>query len=79
MIAQQTGVDQPTAEKRIDDAVAKAKAAADQAKQKALEAADTARKAAALFALWAVVSLLVGAFSAGYFATVGGRARDRLA
>lgn len=78
VISQQTGVDQPTAEKRVNDMVANAKATAEKAKQTALEAADAARKGAALFALWAFVSLLVGAFSAAFFATVGGRARDNV-
>jgi len=78
IVAQQTGVDQATAEKRINDLTEKAKATAAQAKQKAQEAADAARKAAAAAALWIFVSLLVGALSAAYLATVGGRARDRM-
>lgn len=76
VISAQTGVDQPTAEKRIDDTVNRARQAADQAKQKALEAADAARKAAAGFALWAFISMLIGAFSSTYAATRGGRTRD---
>ncbi|WP_454690321.1 hypothetical protein [Achromobacter aloeverae] len=76
VISAQTGVDQPTAEKRIDDAINGAKQAANQAKQKALEAADAARKAAAGFALWAFISMLIGAFSSTYAATRGGRTRD---
>jgi hypothetical protein len=78
VVAQQTGVDQPTAEKRVNDMVTSAQTAATQAKEKAQQAADAARKAAAAFALWAFVSLLVGAFSASLMATVGGRARDRI-
>jgi hypothetical protein len=78
VVAQQTGVDQPTAEKRVNDMVKNAQDAAAQAKEKAQQAADTARKAAAAFAIWAFVSLLVGAFSASLMATVGGRARDRI-
>jgi hypothetical protein len=76
VISNQTGVDQATAEKRIDDTINKAKQAADQAKQKALEAADAARKAAAGFALWAFISMLIGAFSSTFAATRGGRTRD---
>ncbi len=53
-----------------------AKAAKDEAAQKAKEAADAARKAGVGVALWAFISLLVGAFSASYMATVGGRQRD---
>lgn len=77
-VAQQTGVDDATAQKRVDDMVNQAKATAAKAKEAALQAADAARKAAAAFALWAFVSLLVGAFSASLFATIGGRARDRV-
>ncbi|ALM82890.1 hypothetical protein [Bordetella sp. N] len=76
VISNQTGVDQATAEKRIDDTINRAKQTADQAKQKALEAADAARKAAAGFALWAFISMLIGAFSSTYAATRGGRTRD---
>ncbi len=76
VISVQTGVDQPTAEKRIDDAINRARQAVDQAKQKAREAADAARKAAAGFALWAFISMLIGAFSSTLAATRGGRRRD---
>ena len=48
----------------------------DQAAAKAKQAADDARKASALLALWLVVSLLVGAFVASFAATLGGRLRD---
>jgi len=41
-------------------------------------AADAARKTGVYVALWAFVSLLIGAFSASYMATVGGRIRDDL-
>lgn len=78
VIAAQTGVDQPTAEKRIDDGIAQTKKTAEEAKINALEAADTARKAAAGFALWALLSLLVGALSACIAAVMGGRTRDRI-
>ena len=77
VVAQQTGVDQAVAEKRVNDLVDNTKANVEKAKQTALEAADAARKGVALFALWALVSLLAGAFSASYAATIGGRARDR--
>jgi hypothetical protein len=76
VISTQAGVDQATAEKRIDDTINRAKQAADEAKQKAREAADQARKAAVGFALWAFISMLIGAFSASYAATRGGRTRD---
>jgi len=77
VIAAQTGVDQATAEQRIDAGIAQAKQTVEEAKTKALEAADQARKAAATFALWALISLLIGALSACLAATWGGRSRDR--
>lgn len=48
----------------------------DTLETQAREAADEARKAAAIFALWAFASLLIGAFVASFAATYGGRARD---
>lgn len=71
-IAAKTGVSQAEAEKRVSDAVAQAKAA----EVKARQAADAARKAAAHLALWTFVALLIGAFTASYSATIGGRLRD---
>jgi len=50
--------------------------AKQQVADKAKEAADAARKTGVGVALWAFISLLVGAFSASYMATVGGRQRD---
>ena len=76
VISTQAGVDQATAEKRIDDTINRARQAADEAKQKAREAADQARKAAAGFALWAFISMLIGAFASTFAATRGGRTRD---
>jgi hypothetical protein len=77
LVAQRTGVDQATAQQRITQVTDQAKQAAQQAEQKAREAADQARKAAALLSLWVFASLLIGAFICSWFATVGGRARDR--
>ncbi|MDX3907005.1 MAG: hypothetical protein QHC78_15065 [Pigmentiphaga sp.] len=76
VVSAQTGVDQPTAEKRVDEIINRARQAAEQARQTAREAADTARKAAAGFALWAFASMLIGAFVASWMAMVGGRGRD---
>jgi hypothetical protein len=76
LVAQRTGMSQQDAEKRVDDVVAKAKAAADEAATKAKEAADAARKAGAGLAMWTVFSMLLGAFVASYAATIGGRHRD---
>ena len=56
----------------------RAKGAKDKAVDAAKSAADAARKTGVYVALWAFISLLVGAFSASYMATVGGRERDDL-
>ncbi len=79
VIAAQTGIDPPTAERRVEDVVNRAREAAQQAEQRAREAADAARKAAAAFALWAFASMLIGAFVASWMATIGGRSRDAIA
>lgn len=72
LIASQTGLSQPDAEKRVDDVIAQAKAAAEKVKQ----VADEARKAAATLALFSFLSLLIGAFIASVAAAFGGRERD---
>ena len=76
VVAQRTGISQADAEKRVSDTFAKAKASTDEAVTKAKEAADTARKTAAYGSLWLFIALVVGALVAAYCATVGGRARD---
>ena len=76
LIATRAGITQPEAEKRIDDTLARAKAAAAKAEADAKQAADAARKGAAYTALWTFVALLTGAFSASLAATWGGRRRD---
>ncbi len=78
VIVARTGISQADAEKRIDDTIGQAKAAIAKAEQAARDAADQARKAASYLALWLFVSMLVGAFSASYAATIGGKARDGL-
>lgn len=72
LVAARTGLSQPDAEKRIDEVMAKAKAAADTAK----EAADEARKAASAFGFFTALSMLIGAFIAAVAAALGGRQRD---
>jgi hypothetical protein len=72
LVAAQTGLSQADAEKRIDDVLAQAKAAAEKIKQ----AADTARKAVASAALFSFLSLLIGAFIASVAAALGGHERD---
>ncbi len=76
VVSQRTGLSQGDAEKRVNDAFARMKAKADQAKAQAQEAAEKARKASAYAALWLFVSLLFGAFVASLAATFGGRQRD---
>ena len=78
MIAARAGLSQADAEKRVDQVVSQAKTAASTAADTAKKAADAARKAGVYASLWIFVSLLVGAFSACYLATVGGRIRDDL-
>ncbi|KRE15670.1 hypothetical protein ASE66_12555 [Bosea sp. Root483D1] len=77
VIATQTGISPPDAEKRINDAIAKTKEAAAKAEQTARETADAARKGAASFALATFIAMLIGALASSYGATVGGRARDK--
>ncbi|MEO5738595.1 MAG: hypothetical protein ABIQ82_14205, partial [Variovorax sp.] len=72
MIASRTGISQADAEKRVDDVVARGKAAALKAKQ----AADAARKAASTLAIFTALSMLIGAFIASAAAAYGGSARD---
>jgi hypothetical protein len=76
LVAQRTNLSQPEAELRVDEAVAKARKAMDDARLTAREAADTASKVAAWSTLWMFVALLCGAFFASFAATFGGRRRD---
>jgi hypothetical protein len=72
LVAATTRVDQATAGKRVDDAIAAIrKAEADLRK-----AADAARKAAAAFAFAMAFSLLIGAFIASAAGALGGQQRD---
>ena len=68
VVTARTGVSQSEAAKRVDDVFAQAQQAADQA-----------RKAVAHSMYWTFLALLVGAFSASFAATIGGRQRDRVA
>lgn len=67
MIAARTGISEPDAERRVDDTFAQAQ-----------QAADAARKAIAHSMYWTFLALLVGAFFASLFATMGGKQRDRV-
>ena len=78
VIAARTGLSRADAEKRVSDVVEQANNAKNNAIAAAKTAADAARKTGVYVALWAFISLLIGAFSASYMATVGGRVRDDL-
>jgi hypothetical protein len=76
LVAQQTGVPQQDAEKRVTDTFNKAEATIQDAKQISKEAADKARKASIEASLWIFISLLTGAFVASVAAVLGGRQRS---
>jgi hypothetical protein len=76
LVSAKTGLAQGEAEQRVTDTFAQLKQSIDQAAAKAKQVADDARKASAWLALWLVVSLFVGAFVASLCATFGGRLRD---
>lgn len=78
IVASRTGLAQADAEKRVSDVFDQAKDAAAKAADKAKQVADAARKTGVYVALWAFISLLIGAFSASYMAMVGGQVRDEL-
>jgi hypothetical protein len=65
VIAARTGISQADAEKRVDQVVAEAKAAA-----------DNARRGAAHLSFWLTAALLFGAFAASLAAAEGGMLRD---
>lgn len=76
VIAQRADITEAEARARLQQISTQAKQAVAKLETQAREAADEARKAAAIFALWAFASLLLGAFVASFAATIGGRARD---
>ncbi len=76
LVAAKTGLARAEAEQRVTDSFTRLKQNLDEAAAKAKQLADDARKASALLALWLVVSLFVGAFVASFAATFGGRLRD---
>jgi len=67
LVAARTGISPSEAEKRVSDVIADAR-----------RTEDTARKVAARLLLWLFLALLMGAFSASYAATIGGRQRDHV-
>ena len=72
LVASRTGIAPADAQKRVDDYIT----AAQDAVVKAKAAADDARKAAAETSIYMALSLLVGAFIASVSAVLGGRIRD---
>jgi hypothetical protein len=76
VVAQRTGLSQQEAEARVTATFQAARNRFQQAEAKAKAVADQARKAGAKTALWIFVSLLLGAFFASLMATYGGRRRD---
>jgi hypothetical protein len=67
IVAAQTGLSEPDAEKRVNDVFAQAQ-----------QAADRVRKAVAHSMYWTFLALLLGAFCASFAATIGGKQRDRV-
>jgi hypothetical protein len=72
LVAARTGISQADAQKRVDTAIAQAKAADVKARQ----AADAARKATSEASIFTALSMLVGAFIACIAAALGGQRRD---
>ena len=68
LVGARTGITQPEAERRVDDAIAGA-----------TTAVQRARRSAVILAFATAVSLLVGAAAAWYASCVGGRHRDNVA
>ena len=66
-VAARTGISEAEAQQQVDSAIAQSN-----------QALDTARKAAAQMSMWTFIALLIGAFSASYAATIGGRQRDNV-
>jgi hypothetical protein len=72
VVVRRTGMPQPEAQKRVDEAVTEAR----NLEVKAREAADKTRKAALLAGFLAAASLLISAGAAAAGASLGGRHRD---
>lgn len=67
MVSARTGLGSAEAQKRVSDTLTSAR-----------QAADALRKATAHLLLWIFLALLIGAFSASFAATIGGRQRDHV-
>jgi hypothetical protein len=73
LVAARAGVSQADAEKRVDDVIAKVKAAETKARQ----IADATRKAGAYLSIYTGVTMLIGAFYCGCRSCSGGSASGR--
>ena len=67
LVAAKTGLSLADAEARVSQVVSDAR-----------QAEDTARQATSRLLLWVFLALLIGAFSASYAATIGGKQRDHV-
>lgn len=71
-VASRTGISEADAQKRVDEMIAREKAAETEVRQ----VADAARKSASAFAIFTALSMLIGAFIASVAAAYGGNLRD---
>lgn len=76
IVASHTDLTQAEAELRVKDTFTKWQTNLRDAEATAKEAADEARKTGAYISLWFFIALLIGAFTASWLATYGGRRRD---
>lgn len=76
LVSRYTGINQNEARNRIDNTIQEIEQRIKKAETSAREAVDATRKATAYTMLWIAISLLIGAFTAALFATLGGRLRD---
>lgn len=76
IVASRTDLSQPEAEKRVKETYNQWQSKLREAETVAKQTADEARKATAYISLWLFISLLIGAFTASWLATFGGRQRD---
>ena len=67
LVAAKTGLSLPDAEARVSQVLSDAR-----------QAEDTARQATSRLLLWIFLALMIGAFSASYAATIGGKQRDHV-
>jgi hypothetical protein len=76
IVAEHTDLSQQEAEARVNETYNRWQTKMREAEAATKEAADEARKTTAYISLWLFVSLLIGAFTASWLATFGGRQRD---